>query len=1217
MSSGNKRAKSDLSQDERKVNLHFQLLEMIQGQRRLLALSIISGTLASILSVALAYLISHGVNRVFLRGMTRSEMPLLIGSIPVIILLRGGILWLSEGCAETFAVRVKHAIRSRILSHINKLGPAYTQKEQRGELVHTYLEGVEALHDYFSQYLPQIAYAAFIPITILVFVFPLDLISGVIFVVTAPLIPLFMILIGKKAQALTDRQYKRMSRLAAHFVDSLQGLTTLKMFGQAKTRLESIGKASDNFRNTTMRVLQVTFLSALTLELLATISTALVAVQIGLRLLSAGISFPEALFILIIAPEFYQPFRDLGLKFHAGQEGLSAAKRIFYILDQKPETDWQAGGHGTADVPAWDRLHAKNISFTYPGEELPALRDLSFSVKKGDHIALVGPSGAGKSTLLHLLMGFYTPDKGQILVDSHPLSEIDPRQWHLQVAWVPQEPTLFHDTVAANLRLAAPDASQRELQAAARAAHLDHVITALPDGYQTVIGEEGTKLSGGEAQRLALARAVLQDAPLLILDEPTSQMDPLTERQLFDSTRKLMAGRTVITIAHRLNTITSADQIIVFQQGRIVDSGTHQELFKKQGPYKNLLDAFIREEEWIASPVSDVNQIDDPWTSKEKRHIQGVPDTTPSIHNDRPAVQVLQRLVSFLKPAWKRVLLSITLGVLTIGSSIGLLGTSAWLISSAALHPPIGQLTVAIVGVRFFGISRGIARYFERLTTHNVTFRALTKLLKWFYAALEPLAPARIMTYRTGDLLKRMISDVDTLEDFYVRMIAPPAVGIFIVGGTSLYLSTFDPLLGFILFSGGMIVGLGIPLFIHRLSRSIVSRLSGQKAVMQNQALDFIQGLPDLTAFGQNHNQLKSCLQAELSHGEVQRSIGWWNGCREGLSGSLADITVWFLLFISIPLVRGGSLSGLYVAAILLMADASFEALQPTIHLDRIVTATQQSARRLIQVIDDQPQVEDPAHPRSIPSHPGISAKNLCFTYPGANQPALDGVSFHLQTGQKIALVGPSGAGKSTLLQLLLRFWEDPASSLSVTPGDFHISSYLQDDIRQLISPVPQSNYYFHDTVWENLSIGNPTASRSDIRDAAAKAGIDTVIRNLPQEYDTILGERGSRLSSGERQRLALARAYLKDSPILILDEPTANLDPITEKKILENIWASIGGKSLLMVTHRLVGLERMDQILVLHEGKIVERGTHNTLLEEEGLYHQMWSIQHHVLNVR
>lgn len=1214
MSSGKNRLNTDLDHDVGKANLHLRLLEQVQRQWRWLALSIISGTLASILSVTLAYLISHVVNRVFLKEMTRAEMPLLIWSIPIIFLLRGGLLWLSKGSAETHAVRVKHALRSQLLTHINRLGPAYTQKERRGELAHTYLEGVESLHDYFSQYLPQIAYAALLPITILVFVFPLDLISGTIFVVTAPLIPIFMVLIGNRAQALTDLQYKRMSRLAAHFVDSLQGLTTLKMFGQAKTRLESIGKASNEFRSTTMRVLRVTFLSALSLELLATISTALVAVQIGLRLLRAGISFPQAFFILIIAPQFYQPFRDLGLKFHAGQEGLSAAECIFNILDQKPEKSYRSAGHSAPEVPTWDQLHVKNIAFTYPGEELPALQDLSFSVRKGDHIALVGPSGAGKSTLLHLLLGFYEPDRGQILTDSRPLTEMDPGHWRSKVAWVPQEPTLFHDTVAANLRLGAPNASYQELQAAARAAHVDHIITTLPEGYQTVIGEEGARLSGGEAQRLALARAILQDAPLLILDEPTSQMDPITERHLFDTTRKLMCGRTVIIIAHRLNTITSADQILVLQQGRIVERGAHQELVRNQGLYKKLLDAYTRNEEWVDIPSADVEQVEEPMPSQRERHTRDIQHKRPTFQADIPAAQVLLRLVSFLKPAWKRVLLSITLGVLTIGSSIGLLGTSAWLISSAALQPPIGHLSVAIVGVRFFGISRGIARYFERLITHDVTFRALTKLRKWFYAALEPLAPARIMTYRSGDLLKRMISDVDTLEEFYVRMIAPPVIGFLVMGGTTLYLSTFDPLFGFTHMMGTLALGLGIPLLSHRFSRNIGSRLSARKAGLQNQALDFIQGLPDLTVLGQSHSQQQNCLRAEISHGEVQQRIGWWNGLREGISSILTDLTVWLLLFISIPLVRDGSLSGLYVAVILLMAYASFEALQPIIHFDRIMIATQQSGRRLIQVIDDQPQVKDPAHPNPVPSHPGISVNHLRFTYPGTKHPALDRITFHLQAGQKVALVGPSGAGKSTLLQLLLRFWEDRSKNISFSPGIHPISSFLQDDVRQLFSPVPQNNYYFHDTVWENLRIGNPTASRADIRDAAATAGIDPVIRSLPQGYDTIIGERGSRLSSGERQRLALARAYLKDSPILILDEPTANLDPVTEKEILANIWSTADGKSLLIVTHRLAGLERMDQILVLQAGRIVERGTHRSLLEKKGLYHQMWSIQHQVL---
>ncbi len=342
-----------------------------------------------------------------------------------------------------------------------------------------------------------------------------------------------------------------------------------------------------------MKVLQVTFLSALVLELLATLSTAVVAVQIGLRLLYFQVSLEQALFLLIIAPEFYIPLRLLGLRFHAGMEGQSAAERIFQILESEPlskQTDNQDLQKTSFDEV--QELTFKDVSFSYPGGRGIAINGVSFQIKRGEQIALVGASGAGKSTLASLLMGFFPPGAGEIFINDIKLDNLDLEVWRERIAWVPQKPSLFQGTIAANIRLARPDASDSAVAAAASAAHLADFIESLPEGYQTQIGEGGARLSGGQAQRLALARAFLKDAPLLILDEPTSQLDPVTESQLADATRALMAGRTVITIAHRLNTVFQADRILVLQAGEIIESGTHKELLAKGESYRELVQAY-------------------------------------------------------------------------------------------------------------------------------------------------------------------------------------------------------------------------------------------------------------------------------------------------------------------------------------------------------------------------------------------------------------------------------------------------------------------------------------------------------------------------------------------------------------------------------------------------------------------------------------------------
>lgn len=574
--------------------MFFRLLSLTRTRRLLLPLVIILGWLAGLATILQAWTLSGVVDAVFLGEKTLTNVTSLLIVLGIAILVRAVAQGTSGEVANLLALHVKSDLRSRLLAHIAKLGPAYSRGERTGELAAVAIEGIEALDLWFSQYLPQVALAAFIPISVLFFVFPLDPLTGLVFLLTAPLIPFFMVLIGKMAQTLTIRQWETLSRLSAGMLDMLQGLATLKALGQSRRQEEHIRESSDRFRDVTLSVLRITFLSALALELLSTLSTAIVAVEIGLRLLYGRMAFHQALFILVLAPDFYLPLRMLGQRFHAGMAGVAAAQRIFTILKTELSPSRQGLPHPSSHTGGQSaclkfNLTFRHVSCSYPSRGLPALQDLSFELPHGKLTALIGPTGAGKSTVASLLLRFIEPTSGEILLDGIPLVNFPVNAWRKHIAWVSQSPSLFSDTIAANLRLAKPYANWDEMFLACQRAGLEDLITRLPQGLDTPIGERGAQLSGGQIQRIALARAFLRDAPLLILDEPTSSLDPGLEAQLFTSVQELVHGRTVLVIAHRLNTVRHADSILVMEAGRIVESGTHASLLAAGGRYACML----------------------------------------------------------------------------------------------------------------------------------------------------------------------------------------------------------------------------------------------------------------------------------------------------------------------------------------------------------------------------------------------------------------------------------------------------------------------------------------------------------------------------------------------------------------------------------------------------------------------------------------------------
>jgi ATP-binding cassette subfamily C protein CydD len=572
------------------MNLDKNLIRLLKEEKRPFILSSLFGSLAALMLICQAWALGSIIELLFKTPDSGNNIMPLGGLFALFSIFRMLMSWSANQSAKRGTLLIRKKLSHSISETVAGLGPAFARSEQSGRLVTTMLKGVESVDAYFSQYIPKLFLALVTPVVILAAVFPSDWIAGTIMVATAPLIPFFMIVIGRSASAATQKQWTTMSRMSGYFLDMLQGLTTLKLFAQEKARRDGIEEASENFRRSTMKVLKIAFLSSLTLELVGTIGIAVVAVSIGIRLTSGAMAFRPAIFILLLIPDFYLTLRQLGTKFHAGMEGITASKEIHEILDRRSDRSMMTGSRDLPSATASSMpLVIDNLGYTFPGSTRPALDSVTCSFLPGTVTALTGPSGAGKSTLMNLLLRFIEPGIGSISLGNVPVIEYHPDQWYRNIAWVPQHPFLFNTTIRENLLMARPDATNEQIDTALRQAGLIEMVQSLPEGLSTMIGEEGTRLSGGEAQRLSLARAFLKDAPILLLDEPTSHTDPILELRLRSAMADLMRGRTVIMIAHRLESIRSADRIIVLDSGRIIQSGTHEELLASDGFYRHAI----------------------------------------------------------------------------------------------------------------------------------------------------------------------------------------------------------------------------------------------------------------------------------------------------------------------------------------------------------------------------------------------------------------------------------------------------------------------------------------------------------------------------------------------------------------------------------------------------------------------------------------------------
>ncbi|MEV0692268.1 thiol reductant ABC exporter subunit CydD [Streptomyces sp. NPDC050388] len=1160
-----------------------RLLRYARATRLFLVAVVTLGVVGAGLVIAQAMLIAEVVVGAFQHGLDLTELGTPVVLLACVAVGRALVGWLTELAAHRASAAVKSELRGRLLERATALGPGWLTGQRTGSLVALATRGVDALDGYFSRYLPQLGLAAVVPVAVLARIVTEDWVSAAIIVVTLPLIPVFMMLIGWVTQSRMDRQWELLSRLSGHFLDVVAGLPTLKVFGRAKAQAESIRRITAEYRRATMRTLRIAFISSFALELLATLSVALVAVTTGMRLVYGEMDLYTGLVILILAPEAYLPLRQVGTQYHAAAEGLAAAEEIFSVLETPVPTP------GTGAVPS-GALSFEGVTVRYPGRAVDALSNVSFSVEPGETVALVGPSGAGKSTLLNVVLGFVRPTEGRVRIGGADLAGVDPAQWHSRVAWVPQRPHLYAGTIAENVRLARPEADDDAVRRALRDAGALEFVDALPEGADTALGEDGVGLSAGQRQRLALARAFLADRPMLLLDEPTAALDGATEAEVVAAVRRLAAGRTVLLVAHRPALLAVADRVV-----RVTEPAPGDRA--RPGPADHVgidREPLLTELTPGATPASAEDST--------RSGSEGVPAEAAA---ETGARGVLARVRAMSGARRGRLTFALLLGSVALGSAVGLMATSGYLISRASQQPPVLYLMIAVTATRAFGLARAVFRYAERLVSHDAVLRMLADTRVAVYRRLERLAPAGLRGTRRGDLLSRLVADVDELQDYWLRWLLPTGAAVVVSALSVGFTAWLLPEAGAVLAAGLLAAGAGVPAITGAVARRAERRLAPARGVLATRVTDLLTGTAELTVAGALPTRTTETRRADGVLTRIASRAATATALGDGLTALISGLTVTAAALVGVQAVAAGRLDGVALAVVVLTPLAAFEAVLGLPLAVQYRQRVRKSAERVYEVLDAPVPVQEPERPRQAPASPfPLVVKGLEARHAGQERDALAGLDLRLEQGRRIAVVGPSGSGKTTLAQVLLRLLDPGAGSYTLAGVDAYALD--GDDVRRLVGLCAQDAHLFDSSVRENLLLAKRDATEGELRDALARARLLEWADSLPDGLDTLVGEHGARLSGGQRQRLALARALLADFPVLVLDEPAEHLDLPTADALTADLLAATEGRTTLLITHRLAGLAAVDEVIVLDEGRVVQRGAYGELAAAAGPLRRM-----------
>jgi ATP-binding cassette, subfamily B, bacterial len=1173
--------------------MHFdlKLWRMTAGQRGRIALSAGLGLLALAVGIArFAFLAS------FLAGAFRGTIEILpLTAAATAILLRAWLDHRRTMIAHRTAAKVQEILRGRLFDKIIELGPACFGAQRTGGVMLSMVDGVEQLQTFFGQYLPQVTIAICAPLAIFLFIAWWDVPVATVMLAAALFTLILPATVHRKTEKASRVRHSAFKSFGEEFLDAVQGLPTLKAFGQSSAYGRMLATKARALSDSTFWVLALNVMTRGFTDLGTAMGSAAALALGAWRVRHGAMSLEALLIVLMAGTEIFRPLRDLRGVLHQGLNGQAAATGINALLDT-PVT----APTGNSYPKLGPEVVFDAVAFAYPGGRRAAHTGLTFQVGAGERVGIVGPSGSGKTTIVRLLTRLYQPQSGSIRIGGRDLRELDTTQVRGMIAVVSQDTYLFDGSVEENLRLGRPEATHAELVAAATAANAHAFISALPNGYQTVIGERGMQLSGGQRQRLSIARALLRDSPILVLDEALSSVDTQNEAIIQQALDRVMYGRTTLILAHRLSSVIGADRILVLNDGVVVQSGHHQDLIQRDGPYRALMSAQLGERDGIIAPLADETAQPEAPTSRV---------VVSSLSTDAAQVtwpNTIRTLLRVVRPYRGQLAITVLTGIGRVVAFIGVSVLGALVLGAVRNGSPMGLLIAALL---ITAPLAGLLHWLESWIAHAMAYALLADLRIDLFRKLEALAPAYLLRRRSGDLMALATQDVETVEYFFAHTIAPAIVAVLV---------PVSVLLAIIFIAWPLAVVLA-PFLVYAgaspvLSRQRIDRLGstarGGLGTIGAFATETIQGLAELVMFGATGRRRDAFMDAVATYQRVRLSLLADLSLQAVQLDALTGLGGLAVAAVGAVLVTQGMIASTMLPLLVLISVAAFLPVSEIAQVGRQLADTIASTRRLA-VVQGEPVLirdgnRDPADVTEV------RFEHVDFVYPDRSAPALRDVSFIVPAGATVALVGPSGAGKTTVANLLLRFW-DPSDG-SIRLGGIDLRELKLDGLRGRIALVAQDTYLFNDTLEANVRLARPNASAEQVALALSRAALAEFVAGLPEGVATRVGERGVQLSGGQRQRIAIARAFLKDAPLLILDEATSHLDTISEQAVRGALDALMTHRTTIVIAHRLSTIQAADLILVLRDGQMIESGTHEALLAGGGFYarlvgHQMAGV--------